>query len=86
MKPMDIEVHIEELVLHGFAPGDRYHIADAVERELARSFAQQGLSPSLRNGIEIARVDGGVFRVAGGAKAETVGSQVAQAVYGGLTR
>ena len=34
-------------MLHGFAPGDRYRIGDAVERELARLFAEQGVPPSL---------------------------------------
>ena len=34
MNPREIEVHIEELVLHGFAPSDRWHIGDALESEL----------------------------------------------------
>jgi len=29
-----IQFHIEELVLHGFSPGDRHRIADALERQL----------------------------------------------------
>ena len=33
MRTSNIKLHIEELVLHGFAPGDRYTIADAVERD-----------------------------------------------------
>ena len=49
MRPGWIELHIEELVLHGFAPGDRHPIGDAVEHELIRLFAEQGL-PSLLNG------------------------------------
>ena len=34
MNPRQIDVHIEELVLHGFAHGDRWDVADAIEREL----------------------------------------------------
>ena len=30
MKPQNVELHIEELVLHGFAPGDRHRIGEAV--------------------------------------------------------
>ena len=73
MTPRSIELHIEELVLHGFAPGDRYRIGEAVEQELAQ-------------GGEIVSVDDGAFEVAPGSRAEAVGAQVAKAVYGGLGR
>jgi hypothetical protein len=33
--PRRIDVHIEELVLHGFPPLDRYAVSEAVQRELA---------------------------------------------------
>ena len=85
MKP-NIELHIEELVLHGFAPGDRHQIGEAVQRELVRLFTEQGVSPSLLQGGEVARLDGGAFELAPGSNAEMTGNQVAQAVYGGLTR
>lgn len=83
---MNVEFHIEELVLHGFAPGDRYRIGDAVERELARLFAERGVPPSLANGGEIAHINGGAFEVTPGAKPEAMGVQIAQVVYGGLAR
>ncbi len=82
----NIEVDIEELVLYGFAPGDRYRIGDAVERELTRLFAEQGTPPSLNQDAAIARLDGGAFDVRTESKAPTVGAQIAQAVYGGLSR
>ncbi len=43
-KPYNIELHIEELVLHGFSPNDRHAIGEAVQRELtptAMSSARQ---------------------------------------------
>ncbi len=83
---MNIEVNIEELVLHGFAPGDRYRIGEAVERELAQLFTEQGAPPSLTRGGEIERLDGGAFEIAPGSKAEAVGAQVARAVYRGIGR
>jgi len=86
MKPENVELHIEELVLRGFAPGDRYRIGEAVERELARLLDEQSVPPSLAQGSEVAGLDGGAFEVAHGSKAEAVGIQVAQAVYGGLSR
>ena len=84
MKPMNVELHIEELVLHGFAPGDRYRIGEAVELELQRLLAEQG-APNLFNGnVELARIDAGAFDVKPDAKSELIGAQVAQAVYEGM--
>jgi hypothetical protein len=85
VKP-DIDLQIEELVLHGFAPGDRYRIGEAVEHELARLFDEQGVPPSLVRGSGIERLDGGAFEVAHGSKSEVVGAQAARAIYGGLSR
>jgi len=81
-----LDLHIEELVLHGFAPGDRYAISEAVEHELVRLFIEQGVPPSLMNGGEVARLDAGAFAMAPGAKAGATGTQVAQLVYQGLSQ
>ena len=86
MKPKNIELNIEELVLHGFAPGDRHRIGEAVERELIRLLADRGVPQSLERGREIGHVDGGAFEVASNSKAQVVGAQVAKAVYGGLRK
>jgi hypothetical protein len=75
-----LELHIEELVLRGFVPGDRASIGDAVQKELARLLTQQGL-PGLAHGASIERVDGGSFQVAPGARGPAVGAQLARAVY-----
>ena len=83
---MRVELHIEELVLRGFAPADRYHIGEAVERELGRMFFEQGVPSPLTQGGEMARLDGGAFEVKPGSGAEAVGVQVARAVFGGLSR
>ena len=81
-----IEVNIEELVLHGFSPDDRYSIGEAVEHELSRLLADRGVPESLAEGGEIVSVDGAAFEVAPRSRAEAVGAQVAQAVYGWLRR
>lgn len=86
MKPKKIDLHIEKLVLHGFADGDRYRIAEAVERELARLLAEKGVPQSLAEGGVIDRLDGGEFKVTHGSRPEATGAQVARAVYGGLSR
>jgi len=78
-----IEVYIEELVLHGFAPGDRYAVADAVQQELAQLLAAQGMSSELVG--EHSAIDAGAFEVQLGERGAEVGAQVAQAVYRGLS-
>ena len=83
-QPANVELHIEELVLHGFAPGDRAGVGAAVERELTRLFAEGSVPPSLVAGGAWRQLDGGSFTVAPGSGAERIGVQVAQAVYRGL--
>lgn len=84
--PVAVELHIEELVLHGFAPGDRHRIAEAMQRQLTRLLAQPGGLPPAARGGDIARLDGGAFAVAPGTPPEGVGAQVAQAIYTSVTR
>lgn len=86
MRPANIEVHIEELVLHGFASGARYRISEAVEQELQRLFVEQGASTSLMQGGEIVHLSGGSINIVSPAKDEVIGAHVAHAVYGGLSR
>lgn len=84
--PRSVELHIGELVLHGFAYGDRYRIGEAVERELERLFTEHGTQPLLAKGGSIDKLDGGAFDMVQGSKAEVIGAQVARAVFGGLGR
>jgi hypothetical protein len=86
MTPARVELHIEELVLYGLAPGDRHRIGQAVRRELTRLFAERGVPPRLARGGEVARLDGGSFHLEPGLRAEATGTRVARAVYGGLSR
>ncbi len=81
-----VELHIEELVLHGFAPGDRHEIAAAIERELARLLATGDLADGLRQRGSRAAVDAGSFSLPPGASPGAVGERVAGAVYEGLGR
>lgn len=85
MNKQNIELHIEELVLHGFPPGDRSRIAGEVEHELAVLITERGMPQGVTSG-EIAKLDGGSFQVAQGSKPETAGALIARAVYGGMKR
>ncbi len=79
-----IHLHIEELVLHGFAPGDRHRIGDAVQHELALLFAESQVPSGLTKETEIDRLNGGTFQMMPGSRPETTGAQVARAVFGTL--
>lgn len=81
-----IELHIEELVLHGFAGADRDRIALAVQRELVQLISTSGLPTALRDSRDQERVDGGLFRIAPKPTGEQIGTRVGQAVYKGLSR
>jgi hypothetical protein len=81
-----VELHIEELVLHGFPPGDRHRIAQAVQQELTRLFTEQGVPASFTLGGNSDRLEGGTFNMAPNARAQVIGNDIAQSVYTGLTK
>jgi hypothetical protein len=82
--PLSIELHIEELVLHGFAPGDRCAIGDAVERELTRLLGEQRVPSLLRSENATDEIKGATFNVVDNSKPLAIGHQVARAVYQGF--
>jgi hypothetical protein len=79
-----VELHIDELVLHGFTTSDRYAIGDAVEGELARLFEKQGVPNSLRSESTADEIKGATFIAAQHAKPHAIGRQIASAVYQGF--
>ncbi|HJQ29573.1 MAG TPA: hypothetical protein VJ827_09535 [Rubrobacter sp.] len=83
---MNVELHIEELVLHGFPPEYRHRIGGAVENELSRLLTEQGVPPSLRDGGDILRLDAGAFQMKPGLGADAVGARVARSLYQGMKR
>lgn len=71
----NIELHIEELVLHGFGANERASVADAIRAELEARLAEHGL-PNVEE-IHVDRLDAGVAprngRAIGGALYAVVG-------------
>jgi len=84
--PTGIELHIEELVLHGFEARDRHSIAEAVQLELARLIAANGGTDSLNTPISLERIKTSAFKVQANAKAQQAGKQIAEAVFRSLHR
>ena len=79
-----VELHVEELVLHGFAASDRHMISDAVERELALLLTNEFFMRS-ESSAE-AFVDGGEIHLRPGFSARQVGEEIGRSVFAGLIR
>jgi hypothetical protein len=83
---MNIELNIEELVLHGFKHGGKHQIAQAVQQELTNMLSKSLTDNSLLKSGEYYRIDAGQFELQPEAKPEQIGTHIANAVYGGLPR
>ena len=81
---MSITVRIDELVLHGVAPGNAASVGDALRQELARMLAAQGAPRSLARARPTDAIDGGSVHLRERATPERIGHQLAAAVYGAL--
>lgn len=82
----NVELHIDEIVLHGFAHRDRYTIQEVLQRELTRLLADGGLPSLLHQSIDASRLDAGAVMMHKGMSPSDVGIQVAQSVYRGLAQ
>jgi hypothetical protein len=80
---MRIEVHIEELILEGFSPADRWPVGAAVQEELIRLFTKNGVPSDwvVRGQIDSLRGDAGT--ITPGSRPEPNGVRLARAIYGG---
>lgn len=76
---MQVEVSIDELVLEGFAPSDKYRIGEMVTRELERLFLQAPNSPAMNESSREV-VDAGTFPMRS-TRGEVIGTQIAQTVF-----
>lgn len=82
----NIELHIEEFILHGFPPCDRYRIVQVFQNEMIRLFSEQDMQFSLSRDREFTRIDSGNFEIDRKAKPEIIGSKVAQTIHGALNK
>ncbi len=83
MRPR-VEIVIDELILHGFSPAERYAIGDSLSQELERLVVEQGFQAHQNADIPVLKA--APVKLQPDAKSDQVGSQVAQAVFGGLKR
>ena len=80
-----VHVRIEALSLDGFDPGQRYRIAQAVQRELTRLLAARSFDGSLGVAREAPRVDAGSFAFRDEDPPHKIGAAIARATFLGLT-
>lgn len=85
---MNINLHIERLVLEGLpltrAQGPLVQVA--VENELARLFATNGVAPGLTSGGLRPHAAGGAVQFTKDATPRQLGTQIAQSVHEGLAK
>lgn len=79
---MDLELHIEELVLYGLRSQQGHALAAALEQELLRLFEEEGLPPALQRGQDLPPIGALAVEFQPGAGPEMLGRQVAQSVFG----
>ena len=55
MRPARIELIIDELILEGVAPGDRYRVAEQVQRDIETALLSGGPVESNSPGAQVAQ-------------------------------
>jgi hypothetical protein len=75
----NIELQIEELILHDLPYDQRHRVAAAIEQALTRMLAERGLPAGFSEGMP--SIDAGTVYISPHRTAETVGLQVADWIY-----
>ncbi len=83
---MRTRVHIERLILDGLPLTTRAgaRVGAAVERELARLLAADGVPEHLRAGGAVPRVAAPRLQFASGDRPDTIGRKIARSIHRGL--
>jgi hypothetical protein len=83
---MNINLHIERLVLDGLPVSDHQGgwVRAAVESELSRLLADHGLAATLSTGGSIPNVQASNVQLVPGSTPTQMGTQIAQSVYRGI--
>lgn len=77
-----IELHIGQLVLHGFAHPDRRVIAESIARELRTLLTNEDFANA--TSFTADRINGETFQLSHNRQRESAGENIARAIYGGL--
>jgi hypothetical protein len=83
---MNIEIHIEELVLRGLDVKNRNNVAQTIQRELIQLLTDRGLPAGLQHSVGIRQMRAPGFQVSQAGGDESLATQVAQSTYGAMER
>ena len=86
VKPGNIDVHINELVLDGFQNVDQSLLKAAIQRERSRLVAHGSLPAPWNKDAKAPSLDGGMVNLSPTAGADSIGTHIAQALNRGLTQ
>lgn len=75
-----IEVHIEQIVLHGYAPGDTHRLGEALQAELTRLVQKHGVNSSGMGNLSLQTLDGRL-KAAERPSTEALGARLAQRIH-----
>lgn len=84
--PAHLEISIDELILEGFAPSEKYRIGEALQRELEKLFAarlEQTRGTEMISTDARDDVNAGAFRM-NTTRGDVIGAQIAQSVFESL--
>ena len=79
-----IVLHIDSLVLKGFRHEDRHGIAEGLQQELSRMFADPQAAQQLTASGDMPRLRIGNISIGHGVKPQRIGLQVAQSIGKGM--
>ncbi|MEM9006468.1 MAG: hypothetical protein AAGE59_23455 [Cyanobacteria bacterium P01_F01_bin.86] len=83
---MDINLHIEQLVLDGLSlsPRERRQLQATVETELGHLITENGLANYLHSNGTVPALTADTIQVSNNPNPSQLGTQIAQAVYQGI--
>jgi hypothetical protein len=87
MSPVSrIEIDIDDVHLDGFGLHRSDVLAAAIEEELARLIAEEGLPPALGHATQVRRLEAARPRLRPGASVREAGAGIARAIHDGFAR
>ncbi|MEM6353549.1 MAG: hypothetical protein AAF766_22595 [Cyanobacteria bacterium P01_D01_bin.14] len=83
---MDINLHIDQLVLDGLtlSPRQRRQLQTSVETELGRLITEKGLADYLQADNAVPTLNADAIQVSANPNPARLGTQIAQAIYQGI--
>lgn len=83
-QPGNIELHIEEIVIEGFTPGNTDLLTNVIEGSLLNLIKERGLSQGQLRESEIEWLPGGALYLNSADPVDKVGHQLGKAIYRAL--